>query len=137
LAAAQGASAQVGLSSGIQQITLLARVPVRASLQEVIPLEDKASGSIRETSVRVRLAASAGCRLMVRGVQPTAARIWVRAADGRFHELVAGTPVTVARNATGNGDWVQEIHYRTEREDARGTQAPLRVRYEVVVDPAL
>jgi len=74
---------------------------------------------------------------MVRGVQPTAARIWVRAADGRFHELVASTPVTVARNATGNGDWVQEIHYRTEREDARGTQAPLRVRYEVVVDPAL
>jgi hypothetical protein len=136
-AAARSASAQVGLSSGTQRVALLARVPARASFQEVISLQEKASSALRETSVRVRLAANTGYRLIVRGAQPTGARLWVRAADGRFHELVAGTPVTVARNANGTGDWEQEVHYRIQSEVARQPQAPLPVRYEVAVDPAL
>jgi hypothetical protein len=87
--------------------------------------------------VRVRLAANTGYRLIVRGAQPTGARLWVRAADGRFHELVAGTPITVARNATGTGDCEQQVHYRMESDNAGLSPAPLPVRYEVAVDPTL
>ena len=137
LAAAQSGSAQVGLASGTQQVALVARVPARAALQEVISLRDKVSGSIRETSVRVRLAANTGYSLIVRHAQTSGSRLWVRTDDGRFHELVAGTPITVARNAPGNEECEQEVQYRLESEDARVTQAPLPVRYEVVVDPAL
>lgn len=136
-AAAGSASAQVGLSSGAQRVALLVRVPARASLQEVVPLQEKARGSIRETSVRVRLAANTGYRLIVRAAQPTGSRLMVRAADGQFHELVAGTPVTVARHAPGTGEQDQEVHYRIESADARVPQAPLPVRYEVAVDPVL
>jgi hypothetical protein len=137
-AAGQSASAQVGLSSGTQQVALLARVPARASFQEVIPLREKASGSVRETSVTVRLAANTGYRLIVRGAQPTGARLWVRAADGLFHELAPGARVTVARHATGTGEWEQEVHYRIESADAPQLEATtLPVRYEVAIDPVL
>jgi hypothetical protein len=135
-AAAQGANAQVGLSSKTQSVVLLARVPARASLPEVISLGEKASGSIRETSVRVRLAANTGYRLLVRGAATSGARVWVRANDGRFQELVEGTPVTVAQSPTGNEEWEQEVHYRVE-SDARQAQASLPVRYEIALNPAL
>jgi hypothetical protein len=137
-AAGQSASAQVGLSSSTPAVALLARVPARASLQEVIPLWEKGTGSIRETSVRVRLAANRGYRLIARGAQPTGARLWVRAADGQFHELAPGARITVARHATGTEQWEQEVHYRIESEDAHQIEATtLPVRYEVAIDPVL
>jgi hypothetical protein len=136
LAGTRSTSAQVGLSSKAQQIALLARVPARVSLQEVVPLRETVSGSIRETSVRVRLAVNTGSRLIVRGSELTGVRLWVRAADGQFHELTVGTSLMVARNTTGTEEWQPEVQYRLE-SGARMPQAPLPVRYEVVIDPAL
>ena len=135
-AAAQSASAQVGLSSGTQRISLVARVPAHASLREMVPFRVEASGSVQEASVRVRLAANTGSRLVVRAAQLSGARLWVRAADGQFHELVSDAPITVARHA-GHEEWEQEVHYRVESEDAHQPPPSLPVRYEVVIDPAL
>jgi len=127
----------VGLSSSTPAVALLARVPARASLQEVTPLREKGIGSIRETSVRVRLAANSGYRLIARAAQPTGARLWVRAADGQFHELAPGARITVARHATGAEQW-EQVHYRIESEDAHQLEATtLPVRYEVAIDPVL
>jgi hypothetical protein len=136
-ATGQSASAQVGLSSSTPAVALLARVPARATLQEVIPLREKGTGSVRETSVRVRLAANRGYSLIARGAQPTGARLWVRASDGQFHELAPGARITVARHAKGTEQW-EQVHYRIESEDAHQLEATtLPVRYEVAIDPVL
>ena len=136
-AAAGSASAQVGLSSGTQQVALLVRVPPRASLLGVIPIREKVTGSLRETSVRVRLTANTGYRLLVRVTATNGARVWVRATDGLFQELVVGTPVTVAQNHTGTEECEQEVNYRIQSESAAQPAPSLPMVYEIVVDPAL
>jgi hypothetical protein len=137
VALAPSASAQVGLSSGVQSVALLARVPARASLPEVIRRQSRSSRLGRETSVTLRLEGNTGYRLLVRGAPPSGARIYVRASDGKYHELVAGAPIVVARDTRGRGEWEREVQYRIESAGHTKAEAPLPVQYEIAVDPRL
>lgn len=65
-------------------------------------------GSVRETSVAVRLSANTGYQLIVRGTGSPTSRVWVRATNGEFQELTAGSSVTVARDAHNAGRWERE-----------------------------
>jgi hypothetical protein len=135
-AVAPGAVAQVGLSSRGQAISLVARVPVRASFGEESAPVEKTSGLMRETSVTVRLATNSGYHLLVKSAAPSRSRTWVRAADGQFHELVAGEGIVVAQDPAGSGEREREIQYRVEGGNQRTEVSP-PVRYEILVDPTL
>ena len=127
---------QVGLTSGIAQVTLMARVAPRGAIQAVSPEQETAtSGSIRESSVTVRLAANTGYQLIVRATATPASRTWVRGANGEFQELKAGSAVVVARDPRGGGQWERSVHYRIE---ASGSETPaLPVRYEIAIAPTI
>jgi hypothetical protein len=128
--------AQVGLTSGMAQVTLVARVAPRGTIQGVSPQRETGnSGSVRESSVTVRLAANAGYQLIVRGTATPTSRIWVRSANGEFQELRAGSAVVVARDPRGGGEWERSVHYRIETS---GNGAPLLpVRYEIAIAPTI
>jgi len=124
--------AQIGLSSGVQSVTLLVRVPEHASFEQLRSSAESVAG---QGLVRVRLGGSSAYRLVVRGSSPEASRLLVRAEDGNFHRLVGEAPVTVVRHPGGHGDLEYEVQYRAEDlGDSPGT-AVLPVRYELVVDP--
>jgi hypothetical protein len=131
------AVAQVGLSSRSQAISLVARVPVRASLGEVTQVRQKISGLIRESSVTLGVETNAGYRLVVKSAAPSRSRTWVRGADGLFHELVAGDGIVVAKDPAGSGEREREIQYRVETSGNARTEVSSPVRYEILVDPTL
>jgi hypothetical protein len=131
------AVAQVGLSSHSQAVTLVARVPVRASLSEVNPLREKISGLVRETSVTLGVGTNAGYRLVVKAATSSGSRTWVRGTDGQFHELVAGEEIIVAQDPAGNGEREQEIQYRVESSGMGRTEVFPPVRCDIVVNPTL
>ena len=132
--------AQVGLGSNVAQVTLVARIAPRASIQAVSPVRETArQGSLREGSVNVRGSTNAAYRLtVVRMAAPVGneSRVWVRAADGTFEELNPGSRVTVARSARSAGQWNNEVHYRIESSSEAGL-GELPVRYEVAVAPTI
>jgi hypothetical protein len=129
------AESQVGITSGVTQIALVAHVAARGSIQEVsAERETGRIGSVREASVTVRVAANTGYQLVVRGTAQTTSRIWVRGVNGEFQELTAGSSVTVARGAHAAGQWEREVQFRIE---SAGDLNNLPVRYEIVVNPTL
>lgn len=133
------AEAQVGLTSGMAQVALVARIPPRGSIEQVSShRQTAATGTMREFSVTVRLSANTGYRLIVRGMGVPTSPIWVRSADGTYQELRSGTSVTVARDSHCAGQWQREVRYRTEVTDS-GDENPraLPVRYEIAIDPTL
>ena len=136
LALPRDLAAQVGLTSGMAQVTLVARVAPRGTIQAVSPQRETVhSGLIREATVTVRLAANTGYQLIVRGTATPASRIWVRSVNGEFQELTAGSAVVVARDSRGGGEWERSVHYRIE---ASGNEAPvLPVRYEIAIAPTI
>jgi hypothetical protein len=125
---------QVGLSSGVQSVTLLVRVPERASFEQ---LSSVAGNVARQGLVRVRLGGNSGYRLVVRGSSPEASRLSVRAEDGNFYRLGTEAPVTVARHPGGHGELEYDLQYRTEDLGHAPGAMVLPVRYELVVDPVL
>jgi hypothetical protein len=137
MAGTQRLEAQVGLSSGLSQVTLVARVSPRGSIQSVSgQRESGQEGAIRLVSVTVQLSANTGYQLRVHRAGNLANRIWVRSANGRFEELTAGAPVTVASDRNCTGQWQREVQYRVETaEDAE--LAGLPVRYEVAINPTM
>lgn len=129
------AESQVGISSGVAQIALVAHVAPRGSIQDVsAERETGRMGSVREASVTVRVAANTGYQLVVRGTGVTASRIWVRGVNGEFQELTAGSSVTVARGTHAAGQWDREVQYRIE---SAGDLNSLPVRYEIALSPQL
>lgn len=138
LLAPQAVGAQVGLTSGMAQVALVARIAPRGSIQGVSAEREAArTGSFREASVKVRLSANTGYQLVVRGTAIPTSRIWVRAASGEFQELTAGASVTVARDAHCAGQWEREVHYRIEAEESAPALNALPVRYEIAIDPVM
>ena len=117
---------QVGLTSGETRVALVAVAPAHASLVSVSPPQQAAgAGSVRQKSVTVRLTGNNGYRLLVRrsgnNTSGAAGRIWVRGADGDFHELTPGSAVTIADEPLA-GDHQQEVLYRLEdltRDDGK------------------
>ena len=129
------AESQVGISSGTAQIALVAHIAQRGSIQAVSAEREAArTGTIREASVMVRVAANTGYQLVVRGTAVAASRVWVRGVNGEFQELTAGSSVTVARGTHAAGQWDREVQYRIE---SAGDLNSLPVRYEIALNPQL
>jgi hypothetical protein len=129
------AQSQVGLPSGVAQIALVAHIAPRGSIQGVsAERETGRIGSVRESSVMVRVDANTGYQLMVRGTAIADSRIWVRGVSGEFQELTAGSSVTVARGTHAAGQWDREVQYRIE---SASNVNSLPVRYEIAIDPTL
>jgi hypothetical protein len=134
----QGVEAQIGLTSGMAQLALVARIPPRGSIQGVgAQRETGRVGSIREASVTVRMSANTGYQLMVKGTGAPTSRIWVRAVNGQFQELTAGSSVTVAQDTHCAGQWEREVHYRIETQESAGDLTVLPVRYEIAINPVI
>ena len=121
----------------VAQIALVVRVAPRASIEDVSPaVRSTSRGSLREASVKVRLFANTGYRLVVvRTPSSQASRLWVRSSSGDFHELVPGASVTVAQGARSAGPSEREVSYRLESEAEAVESLP--VRYEIVVTPTI
>ena len=131
------AQAQVGITSGIAKVSLMAYSTPKFSMEGVgQQREVRRIGNLRETAVLVALSVNTGYQLIVRGTGTTTSRVWVRASTGDFQELKPGSAVTVARGARSEGD--REIRYRIESPDAPAVgNQPLPVRYEIAVNPTL
>lgn len=135
----QRLEAQVGLSSGMAQVALVARVAPRGSVDGVTPQRETGrTRSIREASVTVRMFANTGYQLVVRGTGAPASRLWVRAAGGEFQEVSAGSSVTVVRDARGGGTREHQVQYRMETTGGAESVMPsLPVRYEIAISPTM
>jgi len=133
-----GVQAQIGLSSGVAQVALKVTSPARAALQPSgslpVAIRLEADGG---ATVRLHLSANGAYRMVVhRTGDESSSRLLVRAADGAYHELRAGSPVVVQRGShASNGD-ESSVRFRWEK---RADPAPvvLPVRYEIVVDPTI
>lgn len=139
------ANAQVGLTSGEARISVIARVPSGVSVLGVSsPRVVAETGQTREASVAVRLSASNGYHLvvrgrgLVRGPSKGAERIWVKAIDGQFRELGNGNPVAVAYEEQSTGEHDMQVLYRIESAGSRPVPTgPLPVSYEIAVKPVM
>lgn len=138
------AYAQVGLASGGAQIALIARVAPGASINGVSQLRETGrQGGLTEGTVRVRLSANTGYRLVVVGTAPVssqaqpASRLWVRDENGRFEEVSSGTAVTVVRGQRAVAGWEPEVSFRSEASESIADSDMLPVRYEIRMDPAI
>ncbi|HEY8195936.1 MAG TPA: hypothetical protein VIG04_03070 [Gemmatimonadales bacterium] len=136
--------AQIGLASGTAHITLIARVPPRASINGVgSARETVRRGNLREETVTVRLSANTGYRLVVVGTAPASSpagqspRLWVRAESGRFEEVMPDAAVTVIRGRHAVAEWEPEVNFRSERPASGQGAAVLPVRYEIRIDPTI
>jgi hypothetical protein len=133
--------AQVGITSGLAQVALVARSAPRGAIGRIGAQSERAvGGAIREFSVPVQVSANTAYRLLVIRTRPTGAtsgpavQVLVRAADGEFKALEAGSPVVVARGKHQAGERHHEIVYRLQAND----HAPaLPVRYEIAINPQL
>jgi hypothetical protein len=134
----QGVEAQIGLTSGVAQVALIARIAPRGSIQAVSAQRETGRvGTMREASVTVRMSANTGYQLVVKGTGTPTSRIWVRSANGEFQELTAGSSVTVAQDTHCAGQWEREVRYRIEAQDAPGDPTVLPVRYEIAINPVI
>jgi hypothetical protein len=125
---------QIGLSSGVQSVTLFVRVPEHASFEQLSSSTESVAG---QDWVRVRLGGNSGYRLVVQGSNPEASHLSVRGEDGKFYSLGGEAPVTVVRHPSGHGELEYDVQYRTESLGDSQGPAVLPVRYELVVDPVL
>ena len=90
-----------------------------------------------EAVTTVRLSSNAGYRLMVRGLEGSTSRVWVRSSRGEFVLLTAGISVAVARATRGSAEALQDVYFRFEAPVSGSTPPPLPVRYELAIDPAI
>ena len=129
---------QVGVSSGMIQVSLIVRAAPRISLPAVSqPREAGREGNLRAATVRIRFSTSGAYRLVVRSTESRSAqRLWVLTPDGAFQELGAGSAVTVARGTGPAGEREREISYRIEPAQGE-TRLQLPVRYDILVEPTL
>ena len=139
LASAPELAAQVGLSSGVAQVALVARIAPRVDMPVLsLARELDSDGTMKEVAVSVRGLANTGYRLVVVGTEAASgSTLWVRGVGGEFQELTPGAAVTVARDVCAAGDWEREVSYRTAAADSDGRPEVLPVRYEIRVDPTL
>lgn len=132
------AAAQVGLASAVGSVTLVAHVDPQGSISSVTPPRHTSQTELLiEAVTTVRLSSNAGYRLMVRGLEGSASRVWVRSATGEFVLLTAVASVPVARATRGSGETLQDVHFRFEAPGSGGTPPPLPVRYELAIDPTI
>ncbi|HEX6433089.1 MAG TPA: hypothetical protein VFZ87_02560 [Gemmatimonadales bacterium] len=130
----------MGLTSGVAQVALSARVAPRGSVQPVAPARDRSrTGSSREVSTSLRVVTNTGYRLTVRRASGTSSYILVRNDAGEFQALAAGSSVTVARDAGSAGESVREVLYRIEsaQPETGELPEPVPIWCELAIDPTL
>jgi hypothetical protein len=137
---AETLQAQVGLSSGLAQVVLVARSAPHGSIGSVGAAVERANqGSIREVLVPVRISCNSSYRLTVIRtdvVDSSSSKIWVRSAGGEFQRLERGASVLVVQRGNSGGGNV-DVQYRMEKgSGSGGIQAP-PVRYELAITPQL
>jgi hypothetical protein len=127
--------AQVGLTSGLARVTLVASTAQAGAIQSVSRVSGGANAP-HDATLAVRMSANTGYSLMVRAV-PTArtGRVWVRTLTGEFQELKPGSSVTVAREAQSAGTLEQQVHYRLDSPASEAADLP--VRLELRLDPVI
>jgi hypothetical protein len=133
-----GVQAQIGLSSGPAQVALKVTSPARAALHPSGPLPEaiRLDGDGGAT-VRLHLSANSAYRMVVhRTDDDRSSRLLVRAADGAYHELRAGSPVVVQRGLQARDNAENSVRFRWEKR-ADPAALVLPVRYELVVDPTI
>lgn len=132
------AEAQVGIRSGVGQVTLIARRAPEGSIQAVTPAQQTGrAGRMIEASTMVRLSANSGYQLTVRGIGTSSAGIWVRDVNGTYQELAGGSSITVARGSHTDGQWERQVHYRVEAAQNDELAGPLPVYYEMRINPVM
>jgi hypothetical protein len=126
---------QAGLSSGLAQVTLVARTAPQGSIQGVGLTPARRGAGLGESSVDLRLSANTSYKLMVRNTGGSTSRVWVQSAAGSFVELKAGVPVVVAQDSHVAG--YQQVQYRIETpEDGKTPELP-SVVYDLVIAPTI
>jgi len=116
----------------------VAHVDPHGSISSITPpRETGQTGLLREAVTTVRFSSNAGYRLIVRELEGSTSRVWVRSAAGEFVLLTAGTSVPVARATRGSGEMLQDIYFRFEAPVSGGPPPPLPVRYELAIDPTI
>ncbi len=130
----QPAQGQVGITSGLTQVALVAPVPTQASIRQGASRETGRIGGLREASASVSVLVNTGYRLVVKAAGVPSSRIWIRAASGEFQELTANSSITVVEGTQSVGRSEREIQYRI---DSVGDDASLPVRYEIAINPQL
>jgi hypothetical protein len=135
------AQAQVGISSGLAQVVLVARSEPRGSIDSIgTPIERGNSGSTRELSVPVRVTSNTTYRLSVVRNDSRGSdwgNIWVRAEGGEFRSLQRGSTVLVARGTAESGRGDLNVLYRVDQVPGSGTMQAPPVRYELAINPQL
>jgi hypothetical protein len=138
LGLAARAEAQVGLTSGIAQVGLIARAPLQGTIEG---LETHGgiglSSSQGNESITLRLSSNSGYRLIVRGsgVRSEELRIWFRSVAGELEEITDGSAVVVADGSKTTGITERKVEYRVE--GVTKDSEPLPVYYELQVSPSL
>jgi hypothetical protein len=141
LASAGVLQAQVGLSSGMAQVVLVARSAPRGSIDSIgLPVERATGGSTREVSVAVMVSSNtAYCLSVIRNDDQNSewGGMWVQAAGGEFQSLERGLSILVARGQSDPAIGSLNVLYRMEPGNPTGAiQAP-PVRYELAITPQL
>ena len=135
------AHAQVGITSGLAQVIMVARSEPRGSIDSIgTPIERGSGGSTRELSVPVRLNSNTTYRLsVIRNDSRDSdwGDIWVRAEGGEFQSLQRGSTVLVARGAAESGKGDLNVLYRVGHGRGSGTTQAPPVRYELAINPQL
>ncbi len=128
-----GLQAQVGLSSGVTQVSLVVRVPSQATMPAVsAQREIGRRGELREAAVRIHLQANSGYRLRARGNSGSTSRVWIHVANDDYQELIPGRTVTLPPDRHDSSE--REVRYLT---DGSTSAAGLPVHFDLVIDPVI
>ena len=132
------ASAQIGLASGASQATLVVRSAPRASALEVGSIHRTGrNGDLTHATMDLQLSAISPYRLVIRGVPgATGGQVWVQAVDGTYHQVVAGSSVTVAHGAHAPAHSRRQVKFQFDR-GVPSALSKLPVRYELVMVPKI
>ena len=135
---ATGLSGQVGISSSVAQVALIARAVPLVTLHAVgRPRQTERRGNLRSAVVSLHFSANSAHRLIVRNTSTEdSSRVWVRVVDGTYAELVPGAVLRIARSGGSTRVIEREISYRIE-SNSENAELELPVRYEIAVDPTL
>ncbi len=139
LSGAPALEAQVGLSSEVSQVALIARVALHVSMEQPEAARETGRyGAMREMSVKLRVSANSRYRMVVLGsAGATGSGLWVRDTGGEFREVASGSAITVARGGSAAGERMEELRYRSEALEPIQSGHLLPLRYEIRVEPTL
>jgi hypothetical protein len=138
IAAGAGRSeAQIGLSSGVAQVVLMARAPVQGSIQGLFSEPGIGlPGGSSQGRITLHLSANTGYRLLARATDHSGGtRIWLRSVNGKMEEVTEATAVIVVDDAHPRGIAERRVEYRVDGVVGEPDQLP--VRYELQIKPVL